>query len=185
MAPSSRRPRSSTAVEDAKPGTSSSSSFKTDDSAAVVAAGSVDEAVKKVKEQLDEIGKKSTQSDKDKARRRRWNGLQRAREHRQEDKDAKSSGDKVKTEKTSGRSSSDRSKTTRSSAPRTKAEIEKATAKVKELADELQSKQKELMEARTKLAKLQGQTRTPTVTGRANVDRRTERGPSRRWVGWA
>ena len=42
--------------------------FKTDDSASVVAAGSLEEAVKKLNNQIKEIAKKSPQSDKDKAR---------------------------------------------------------------------------------------------------------------------
>jgi len=92
------------------------------------------------------------------------------------DSNANSSGDKVKSEKKVSRVYVRQIDDDKKLSAEAKAEIDKAAAKVKELASELQSKQKELVAARLNLSKLQGKLRTVTVVGRGNVDGKQVKG---------
>jgi bla regulator protein blaR1 len=148
--------------------------FKTDDSPAIV-AGSVDDAIKKVKQQLDSIRKEAHPSDKVLAKKKALERVVAELEKvAKSDKDDKSVSDKQKVEKSLRqvivRQVEDNKKLTAEQ----KAEIEKATALVKKLADEVRSKQKELVEAKTKLAKLSTATRRKAVLAVAGDGRLKE-----------
>ena len=144
-----------TAVETAEPG-QFTVVVNADGSPWVVAAGSLDEAVDKLKDQIKEISKKSHQSDQDRARQK---ALERAL--KEIEKLAKHTGAKLEQAK---RKEERREIVTRpiivsplqsaAMSPETKAEIAKARARIEELTDDLHSKQKELMEARSRLSKL-------------------------------
>jgi bla regulator protein blaR1 len=145
--------------------------FDTDDSASVIAADSFDDAIKKLNEQIKEIDKKSPQSDKDKARQKALtNALKELKGAAGKIKDSDESGDKVKSQKNVRKVVVRRLDDDKKISPEAKAEIDKALAKVKALAKELQSKQNELREAQRNLSQLQGKVRALALTARVNVD---------------
>jgi chromosome segregation ATPase len=144
--------------------------FNTDDSASVIAASSLDEAVKKLNEQIKEIDKKSDQSDKDKARRKALeSALKELKSAVGKIKDSDAVGEKAKLQKDVRRVVVRNVEDFQKISPEAKAEIEKASAKIKVLAQELQSKQKELREAQRNLSQLQGKLRAATVVARVNT----------------
>jgi bla regulator protein blaR1 len=132
---------------------------KADGSEGSIAAGSLDEAVAKLKAQIKELGDKSPQSDRDKARQK---ALQHALKELERTtaniKNLSSKADK-KTEKDVRSLVIRRVEEGKEISPEKKAEIEKAAAKVAELAQVVQAKQKELTEAQANLSKLTGQIR--------------------------
>ena len=167
------------AEDDAQPGRVSVS-VKSDDATAVVAASSLDEAVSRLKTQIEEVVKKSPQSDQDKARQK---ALERALKELEgaaaKIKDLHVSGDKVKAGKDVRAVVIRRGQEDKEISAEKKAEIDKARAKVKELAHELQVKQKELMEARSKLSQLMSsQVRTASAIARAYRVVKPDRGAS-------
>jgi bla regulator protein blaR1 len=139
---------------------------ESDDSASVIAAGSLDEAVKKLTDEIQAIAKKSPQSDRDKARQK---ALERAVKKLKSTtiklKDLNVVSDKLKMEKELRATVVRRIEDSKEVSAEKKAEIEKARAKVEELTRALQSKQKELMEARSTLMRL---TRPRVAVVRAN-----------------
>ena len=159
-----------TAVEDAKK-EQFNFVFKTDESASVIAADSFDDAINKLNEQIKEIDKKSPKSDKDKARQKALqNALKELKGAAGKFKDSDESADEQKPRKTVSRVVVRRLDDDQKISPEAKAEIDKAMAKVKALAKELQSKQNELREAQRSLSQLQSKVRALTITARANVD---------------
>jgi bla regulator protein blaR1 len=146
---------------------------KTDGSEGSIAAGSLDEAVAKLKTQIKELADKSPQSDKDKAR-------QKALEHALKElertaasiKKLSSNLDKVKPDNDVRALVIRRDDERREISPEKKAEIEKAAAKVAELARAVQAKQKELTEAQANLSKLTGQNRVMAYTVNNRVQTR-------------
>jgi bla regulator protein BlaR1 len=131
--------------------------FKTDDSASVIAAGSLDEAVKKLHEQIEQIAKKSPQSDKDKTRQKALeSALKELKGAIGKIKQSDVVGDNVNSQKNVRRVVVRNVAEGKKIGPEAKAEIGKALDKVKQLAQELQSKQKELREAQRNLSQLQG-----------------------------
>jgi bla regulator protein BlaR1 len=158
-----------TAVEAADPGRINVV-VNSDDSASVIAASSLEEAIKKLNEQIKEIAKKSPQSDKDKARQKALeSALKELKVTAGKLKETEVAGDPADSPKIIRESVTRRLDQKRLS-PEAKAEIEKASAKVKELAKELQSKQKELTEARRNLSQLQGKIHAVTVTARGIIE---------------
>jgi bla regulator protein blaR1 len=158
-----------TAVEAADPGRINVV-VNSDDSASVIAASSLEEAIKKLNEQIKEIAKKSPQSDKDKARQKALeSALKELKVAAGKLKETEVAGDPADSPKIIRESVTRRLDQKRLS-PEAKAEIEKASAKVKELAKELQSKQKELTEARRNLSQLQGKIHAVTVTARGIIE---------------
>ena len=143
--------------------------FETDEDASVIAADSLDDAIKKLTEQIKEIAKKSPQSDKDKARQKALeSALKELKGTIGKIKKAGADGDTPKSPKTVSRVFIRQLDDDKALSPEVKAQIEKASAKVKELVQELQSKQKELREAQRNLAQLKG--KIAAITARVNVD---------------
>ena len=141
--------------------------MKTDDSPTVVVSGSVDDAIKKVKEKLDAIDKESSPSDEPEGASKHSNSIYKKLDSlAKQDKDAKLDGQKVKMEQDVKKVIVTRQlDENRKLSPEQKAEIEKVASQVKKLADELRSKQKELQDAKHKLARLWASTnRNVTVT---------------------
>jgi bla regulator protein blaR1 len=128
---------------------------KSDDSPTVIAKGPLDAAVKKLTDQIKELAKKSPQSDRDKARQK---ALERAvRELKSTAgklKDVNVVGDKLKLENDLRATVVRRVEDSKEITAEQKAKIEQARARVEELTRALQSKQKELMEARSTLMRL-------------------------------
>jgi uncharacterized coiled-coil DUF342 family protein len=85
-------------------------------------------------------------------------------------KDADAIGDNPKSQKNINRVYITQRDDDKKISAEVKAEIDKASAKVKELARELQSKQKELREAQRNLSQLQGKIHAATVVARVNID---------------
>ena len=145
--------------------------FKTDEDASVIAADSLDDAIKKLDEKIKEIAKKSPQSDKDKARQKALeSALKELKGTVGKIKEAGVDGDSRKSQKTVSRVFIRQLDDGKTLSPEVKAQIEKASTKVKELAQELQSKQKELREAQRNLSQLQGKIHAAAVAARVNVD---------------
>jgi bla regulator protein BlaR1 len=144
--------------------------FNTDDSASVIAADSLDDAVKKLHEQIQQIAKKSSKSDSDKARQKALeSALKELKGAAGKIKDSDEDGQKVNSQKNVKRINIRNVEDVKKLSAEAKAEIDKAADKVKELAHELQSKQKELREAQRNLAQLQGKLHA-AVVARVNVD---------------
>jgi bla regulator protein blaR1 len=152
-----------TAAEDAVPGEVNVIVKSNDDDAVVVAARSVDEAVAKLKDQIQALSKKSPQSEKDKSRQK---ALERALKQLETAaarvKDLHASGDKVKPGKDVRAVVIRRREEDKEISAEKKAEIEKARAKVQELTKALQSMQKELREAHVQLSKLMSTNTKPS-----------------------
>ena len=131
----------------------------TDDETTTVKSDSFDEALAQIKHLLGDLGKKPSLSDQDKARLKTLERVAKELESiTKKDKDR--GADAGKREKlneerryTIVRRIDD--PTDKPVSKETKAEIEKAQAKVKELSQSLKAKQKELAEAQNKLARLQ------------------------------
>jgi hypothetical protein len=144
----------------------------------VMVDGSVDDAIKKIKDQLAAIGKETNPSEQMRAKKRVLERvvkeLESVAQKDKQDKNAKVIGDKLKLDRAISRVvvrtlEDDKNIDDKKISAEAKAEIEKARAKIKELAHEVQSKQKELAEAKAKLAKLTVvRFRTPTGAGQAN-----------------
>jgi chromosome segregation ATPase len=123
-----------------------------------VAAGSADDAIKKLKEQIKELAKKPNRSEKDKVLQKVLEGVIKDLEKidesgkRTDAKVAKLNAERKMVVRF--RDVKDQADTKLSAEQ--KAKIEKARAQVKELSAALQTKQKELAEAQARLAKLQG-----------------------------
>ncbi len=151
--------------------------LKTDDSASVIAADSFDEAIKKLNGQIKEIAKKSPQSDKDKARQKALeNALKELKSAVDQMKDSDALGDTLKSRKNISRVVIRNLDDDKKISAEAKAEIDKAMTKVKELAKELQSKQKELREAQRTLSQLQGKVHALAVTARVTGDGKKTQG---------
>ena len=141
--------------------------LKTDDSPEVVVSGPIDEAIAKLKKQLGEIAKKSPRSEQDEAR---MKALKQAVAEL-----GKVAG-QVKSIKPGERAEGKKVLALRHAevnlnkpiSPEQKAEIDEARVKVKKLTGELAAKQKELAEARGRLAKLEGVPTGVVVVRREN-----------------
>ncbi len=123
-----------TAVEDAKK-EKFNFVFKTDDSASVIATDSFDDAIKKLNDQIKEIAKKSPRSDKDKARQKTLeSAIKELKGAVGKIKDSDAIGDTLKSEKNVSRVIIRHLEDGKKLSAETKAEIDKASDKVKELA---------------------------------------------------
>jgi beta-lactamase regulating signal transducer with metallopeptidase domain len=140
--------------------------LKTDDGQEVVVSGSLDEAMKKLKEKLEALAKKSPPSEQDKAQRK---ALERAVEElgkvSKQIKKIESSGKKASALAIIAKPAEVRNKVVlrrldeldlAKLSDEQKAALAEARAKVEKLRMEFQAKQKELREAQAKLSKLRG-----------------------------
>ncbi len=130
---------------------------KTDDSSDKVVAESLDQAIKKIKEQIEVIQKETKPNDQQKIRIR---ALENAIRQLENSARQTKNRDPFSAKWDEGRVIADqigkiREIRTAAMTPEKKAEIDKARAKVKELSAALSAKQKELAEAQVKLSKLQ------------------------------
>ena len=130
---------------------------KTDDSADKVVAESLDQAIEKIKEQIEVIQKETKPNDQQKIRIR---ALENAIRQLENSARQTKNRDPFSAKWDEGRVIADqigkiREIRTAAMTPEKKAEIDKARAKVKELSAALSAKQKELAEAQVKLSKLQ------------------------------
>jgi beta-lactamase regulating signal transducer with metallopeptidase domain len=129
--------------------------LKTDDSPELVVSGPVDEAIAKLKKQIGEIVEKSPRSEQDEAR---------VKALKQAIDELLRIADQIKRSKPGEPGEEKKAVVLRLApenlkkpiGPEQKAAIEKARVAVKELTWELEAKRKELMEARARLAKLEG-----------------------------
>jgi bla regulator protein blaR1 len=147
-------------VDDAEPGRFFVT-VNTDDSKGVVASGSFDEVVAKLKAQRKELAEKKAHTPEDRVR---LTAVARAL------KELEGAAEKVAKVKFTVKKDDERSEARaiairrieadKDMSPEKKAEIEKAAKAVSELAQAVQAKQKELIEAQRKLSKL---------TGRGNI----------------
>jgi bla regulator protein blaR1 len=141
---------------------------KTDDSSDKVVADSLDQAIKKIKEQIEIIQKETKPGDQQRIRVRALEDAVRqlentGRKTKALEQKAKSLEQLTVKKEETRRAIVDRigkieEIRTATLTPEKKAEIDKARSKVKELADALRAKQKELAEAQAKLSKLQADT---------------------------
>jgi bla regulator protein blaR1 len=131
---------------------------KTDDSSDKVVAESLDQAIKKIKEQIEVIQKETKPDDQQKIRVRALENAIRQLENsarRTKRRDLLSAKKDDQARVIVDQIGKIREIRTPALTPEKKAEIDKARAKVKELSAALSAKQKELAEAQVKLSKLQ------------------------------
>ena len=131
---------------------------KTDDSTDKVVAESLDQAIKKIKEQIEVIQKETKPNDQQRTRIRALENVIRqlensARQAKNREQVTAKKDQLVRI--TVDQIGKIREIRTAALTPEKKAEIDKARAKVKELSAALSAKQKELAEAQVKLSKLQ------------------------------
>jgi bla regulator protein blaR1 len=150
-----------TAEEDGAP-TEVRVEVKTDDSTDKVVAESLDQAIKKIKEQIEVIQKETKPSEQQKVRIKALENVIRQLENSA--RKTKTLDQVIAKKEDVRRAIVNRvgkieEIRTAPLTPEKKAEIDKARAKVKELSDALRSKQKELAEAQAKLSQLQSSAR--------------------------
>jgi bla regulator protein blaR1 len=143
--------------------------FKGDETIGLVVSDSIDQAIAKVKQEVDEINKEAKQSEEQKAKKKALERVIKELEGvTKKTKELKLSSDKEKVEK-ERRVIVRRLEEEKKISPEAKAKIDEARAKVKKLRDGLTEKQKELAAAVRDLSKLEAKTRTVTIVARGNA----------------
>ncbi len=141
-------------IEDSKLG-SILIEVKTDDPSTVIVGGPIDDAIKKIKDQIAEIDKEAKPSDAVVARKKTLERVVKELETiSRKVKQVKVDMPKLKAEKDLKEIVLRKVELDKKMSPETKAEIDKTAAEVKKLAEELRVKQKELSDARNRLARL-------------------------------